>query len=96
MNKLYIYVFVFVVAIGFIKWGHAQVYEQGYNAHKAEIKDSQDKAIKDSKAKAKKILELKKKLSEAKGKKIYVIKKIKDKTGCLDTDLSTLQLDGLL
>jgi len=44
MSKIYVYLVVLILLLGFIKWGHGQVWEQGYNAHKAEtltaIKDA--------------------------------------------------------
>jgi len=90
MNKLYVYLVVLIIVVGFIKWGHTQVWEQGYNAHKAEVADKKDEAVAKDKVAVKEIIkwrEKKKVIYRDKIKKIYIAK---DATGCADVKLTDM------
>ena len=84
MNKIYAYIFIAMILIGFIKWGHGQVYEQGYNAHAKEVADSKDSAIKEDKADVKTIIKWREKEKVVYVDKIKYIDSVKDETGCAD------------
>lgn len=87
MNKIYAYIFITLLVIGFIKWGHTQVWEQGYNAHKAEVADDKDDAVTEGQAKVKEVIAFRDKEKEMfrdKIKKIYIKA---DATGCRATKL---------
>jgi len=90
MNKLYVYLVVLIIVVGFIKWGHTQVWEQGYNAHKAEVADKKDESVAKDKVAVKEIIkwrEKKKVIYRDKIKKIYIAK---DATGCADVKLTDM------
>ena len=87
MNKIYAYIFIAILVIGFIKWGHTQVWKQGYNAHKAEVADVKDDADAKDKKSVKEIIKWREKekvIYRDKIKKIYIAK---DATGCADVKL---------
>lgn len=92
MSKIYIYLAVFLLIVG--------VYYAGVDAGKDSVvagqAETDKKAAIASKKKADEILALKASLKIATGKKIYVIKKVIDETGCLDASLESVGLDGLL
>jgi len=90
MNKLYIYFVVFILLIGFIKWGHTQVYNQGYNAHKAEVADIKDESVKDDVADVKTIIKWREKEKVVYRDKIKYIDSVKDATGCADIKLTDM------
>lgn len=90
MNKLYIYAFLIVVLIGFIKWYSDRQYEAGYNAHKAEISDNKDKADKKDKIAVKEIIKWRDKEKVIFRDKVKYIKIAQDPTGCADTKLTDM------
>lgn len=88
--KIYVYAVLFLVLVGFVKWGHTMVYNQGYNAHKAEIADTKDDADKKDDIKVKTIIKWRTKEKIVYRDKIKGVKNAKDITGCLDTKLSDM------
>jgi hypothetical protein len=88
--KIHIYLIIAVIVIGFIKWGHTQVWEQGYNAHKSEISDIKDDAVKEDKADVKTIIKYRDREKVVYRDKIKYIDSVKDTTGCADTKLTDM------
>ena len=87
MNKVYAYIVIALILIGFIKWGHSQVYQQGWDAHKATISDVKDEAAKEDKADVKTIIKWREKEKVVYRDKIEYIDSVKDTTGCADVKL---------
>ena len=87
MSKIYAYIVIAILIIGFVKWGHGQIWEQGYNAHKAEIADAKDESVKEDKKAVKTVIKWRTKtkvVTRDKIKKIYIKE---DATGCRNTKL---------
>ena len=90
MNKLYVYAFLAVVLIAFIKWGHGEVYDQGWNAHKATVSDIKDEAVEEDKADIKTIIKWREKEKVVYRDKIKYIDSVEDTTGCADVKLTDM------
>lgn len=90
MNKIYVYVFIGVALMAFLKWGHAQVFDQGYNAHAKEVSDAKDSAIKEDIADVKTIIMWREKEKVVYRDKIEYIESVEDDTGCADTRLTDM------
>lgn len=90
MSKLYVYAILVIVVLGFVKWGHTQVWEQGYNAHKSEISDSKDKQEEKEKKQVDTLIGKKAELKKKFKSKEKKIDKAKDKTGCADVKLTDM------
>ena len=87
MSKIYAYIIIAILIIGFVKWGHDQVWQQGYNSHKAEIADSKDAQEKKEEKQVDTLIAKKADLKKKFKKKEKKIDKAKDKTGCADVKL---------
>lgn len=90
MNKIYIYAFLIIVLIGFIKWYSNNQYDAGYNAHKAEVSDKKDEANVKGKQAVKEVIKWRTKTKTIVKEKIKYVKDAKDATGCADTKLTTM------
>lgn len=81
---------IVLAIIGLLKWGHHQVYQQGYNAHKAEVADLKDEADEEGKADVKTVIKWRTETKVEYRDKIKYIKLAQDPTGCADTKLSDM------
>lgn len=90
MPKIYIYAFLIVVVIGFIKWYSDRQYDAGYNAHKAEVTDAKDDAEDKDTSAVKEVIKWRDKEKVIYRDKIKYIKAAKDTTGCADTKLTDM------
>lgn len=90
MNKIYVYIVLVLAIIGFIKWGHTQVYNQGYNDHKAEVADAGVEADIEDKKDVKEIIKWRTKEKKIYVDKIKYIDSVKDTTGCADVKLTDM------
>ena len=88
--KLYVYAFLIVVVIGFIKWYSDNQYDAGYNAHKAEIADAKDASEETDKAAVKTIIKWREKEKVVFRDKIKFIRSVKDATGCADVKFTDM------
>jgi len=87
MSKLYVYAFLIIAIIGFIKWYSDNQYDAGYNAHKSEIADSKDAQEKKEKKQVDTLIDKKADLKKKFKDKEKKIDKAEDKTGCADVKL---------
>ena len=87
MSKIYAYTAIAVLVMGFTKWGHDQVWQQGYNSHKAEISDAKDSQDKKEEKQVDTLIDKKADLKRNLKVEEKKIDKAKDKTGCADVKL---------
>jgi len=90
MPKIYVYAFLVVVLIGFIKWYSDRQYDAGYNAHKSEVADSKDEAEAEDQKDVKTIIKWRTKTKVEYRDRIKKIYLAKDPTGCADTKLTDM------
>ena len=84
MGKIYIYAFMIITIIGFIKWYSDNQFDAGYNKHKAEAADIKDNAVKEDIAAVKTIIKWREKTKVVYRDKIKYIDRVKDSTNCAD------------
>ena len=87
MSILYVYVFLVIAIIGFIKGYSDNQYDAGYDAHKAEVADAKDESDSEDQKDVKTVIKWRTKekvVYRDKVKKIYLKP---DSTGCRDTKL---------
>lgn len=87
MNKIYAFIIILIIFVSYDKWRSGQSFEQGYNAHKAEIADSKDEAEAEDQENVKTVIKWRTKTKIEYRDRIKVINNAKDATGCLDTKL---------
>ena len=86
-GKIWAYLIIILILIGFVKWYSDNQYDAGYNAHKAEISDSKDSQDKKEDKQVDTLIDKKADLKSKFKEKEKKIDKAKDKTGCADVKL---------
>ena len=87
MNKVYAVVICILALLAYDRWRHSNSFDQGYNAHKAEVADRKDEADSKDKEKVVTVIEWRDKEKVVYRDKIKYIKQVEDPTGCADTKL---------
>lgn len=85
--KIWAYIILAGLVLGFLKWAHYTVDIGGYNRHKAEMSDSKDANDKKEDKQIDTLIGKKAGLKKDFKKKEKKIEKAKDPTGCADVKL---------
>ena len=92
ISKIYVYAFILIISIGFIKWYSDRQYDAGYSAHKAEIADIKNEAETQGQKDVKTVIKWRTKIKEVEVETIKNIYLTKGNESCLDATYTSLGL----